>query len=328
MADDTRTQTPEQALAWEAERRRIAGLSALGAALLTIAGSLITGLALSGLPDYDERTLSVLDTLGRAASGQGDASGRLAAQTVYLGEHATLPMLGSVLFGIGTLLLFPPMAYLFRATRARRPTFGQLALILLAAGAVGFGLGRTAAELTRYIGAAGFDGGSNTEAADALTGSTFLVGQVLWQAGALSLGFAFVLICLNAMRTGLLTRFMGILGVIVGATFVLPLDQQGIIRVFWIGALGALILGRWPSGVPRAWTEGAAVPWPTQQEIREQREAARREAAGEPPEPEPESEPQDDDAADPRLPPPARRPEPVTAAAHTSSKKRRRKRRT
>jgi hypothetical protein len=325
MADEPRTQTPEQTLAWEAERRRTAGLCALGAALLTIAGSLVTGLALSGLPDYDERTLSVLDTLGRAASGQDAAAGRLAAQTVYLGDHATLPILGSLLFGIGTLLLFAPMAYLFRATRARRPAFGQLALVLLAAGAVGFGIGRTAAELARYIGAAGFEGGSNSEAAEALTGSTSLIGQVLWQAGALSLGFGFVLICLNAMRVGLLTRFMGILGVIVGATFVLPLDQQGIIRVFWIGALGALILHRWPSGVPRAWTEGVAAPWPTQQEIREQREAARREAAGEPPEPDDDA---DGEAADPRLPPPARRPEPVTAAAHASSKKRKRKRRT
>ncbi len=67
MADDARTQTPEQTLAWEAGRRRTAGLSALAAALFTFAGSLITGLALSRLPDYDERTLSVLDTLGRVA---------------------------------------------------------------------------------------------------------------------------------------------------------------------------------------------------------------------------------------------------------------------
>ena len=325
MADDARTQTPEQTLAWEAERRRTAGLCALAAAVLTIAGSMTTGLALSGLPDADDRVLSVLDTLGRAASGQEAAAGRLAAQTAYLGDHATLPILGSLLFGIGTLLLFPPMAYLFRATRARRPAFGQLALILLAAGVVTFGVGRTVAEMARYIGASGFDGGSNSEAAEALTGSTLDIAGAVWQMGLFALGFSFVIICLNAMRAGLLTRFMGILGVIVGATFVLPLDQQGIIRVFWIGALGALILRRWPSGTPRAWTEGVATPWPTQQEIREQREAARREAAGEPAEDDAGGE--GDDAPDHRLPPPARRPEPVAAAAHPSSKKRKRKRR-
>jgi hypothetical protein len=116
------------------------------------------------------------------------------------------------------------------------------------------------------------------------------------------------------MRVGLLSRFMGILGVIVGATFVLPLDQQGIIRVFWLGALAALVLGRWPSGLPAAWTAGEAVPWPTQQELRERREAARE---------------GDDDAEQraARIPPPARRPEPATAQPHPSSKKRKRKRR-
>jgi hypothetical protein len=320
MAGEQRT--PEQILAWEDEHRQAAGLSALGAALLTIAGSLITGLALTGLPDYDERTLSVLDTLGRAASGQEAAAGRLAAQTLYLGDHATLPILGSLLFGIGTLLLFPPMAYLFRAIRARRPAFGQLALILLAAGVVAFGIGRTAAELARYICAAGFEGGSNSEAADALEGSAFLIGRVVWQTGILALGFAFVLICLNAMRTGLLTRFMGILGVIVGATFVLPLDQQGIIRVFWIAALGALILGRWPSGVPRAWTEGVAAPWPTQQEIREQRTARQAERGGGGLE-ENVRRARRGRAEPPETPPP----EPPRTRPHPSSKKKKRKRR-
>jgi hypothetical protein len=68
---------------------------------------------------------------------------------------------------------------------------------------------------------------------------------------------------------------MGILGVIVGATFVLPLDQYGILRTFWLAALGLLILGQWPGGVPKAWASGEAEPWPSQQQLREQREAAR-----------------------------------------------------
>jgi hypothetical protein len=316
MPQEPRTPTPEQTLAWEAQRRRAAGLSAAGSALVTIAGSLATGLALGRVPSFDDRTLTLLDTLGRAADGRPLGGGRLAAQTVYLGDHAVVPIIGTVLFALGTLLIFPPMAYLFRATRARRPGFQQLSLVLLAIGAVGFGIGRGVAELTRFIGAAGFDGGTNAAAADALTGGPYLIGQVLWQAGALALGFAFVLICLNAMRTGLLTRFMGILGVIVGATFVLPLDQQGIIRVFWLGALAALILGRWPSGVPAAWAAGEAVPWPTQQELRERPGRAGR------------GQPAEEPAArEPRTPPPAPRPQPVAAPPHPSSKKRKRKRR-
>ena len=94
---------------------------------------------------------------------------------------------------------------------------------------------------------------------------------------ALALGFAHrCSSALNAMRVGLLTRFMGVLGVIVGVAvaLILPIDQQGIIRVFWLAALGVLFLGRWPTGMPKAWATGEAEPWPTQQQLREQRDAA------------------------------------------------------
>jgi hypothetical protein len=97
--------------------------------------------------------------------------------------------------------------------------------------------------------------------------------QFLGLAAQLALGFAFVMICLNAMRVGLLTRFMGILGIIVGVLFVVPLAPgPPVVQSFWLGALAALFAGRWPSGIPPAWTTGRAVPWPSQQELREQRE--------------------------------------------------------
>jgi hypothetical protein len=284
------------------------------AAALTLAGSLISGISRSSGPAYEERSQTVLDTLGRAASGQAPVPGRAAAQIQYLGDHATVPIIGAALFFLGSLLIFPALGYLFRAARARRPGFGQAALLLLAFGTVAFAVGRLSIDLGQIAGAIGFEGGTNEEARDALNPSAVSIGLILYTTGTLALGFAFVLICLNAMRVGLLTRFIGILGIIVGATFVLPLDQQGIIRVFWLSALAALILGRWPRGVPAAWTTGAAEPWPSQQQVREQREAAReRDAFGE--------------ERDARIPPPAPRPEPAAAQPHSSSKKRKRKRR-
>jgi hypothetical protein len=139
-----------------------------------------------------------------------------------------------------------------------------------------------------------------------------------------------VIISLNAMRVGLLTRFMGVLGIIVGVTFVLPLDQQGIIRVFWLGALGFLILGRWPS-VPKAWSTGEAEPWPSQQQLREQRAAARGGDAPPPTAPGRGSARREPSAAKapPPAPPTPRRPDPAAAGTdHSSSKKKKRKRRT
>jgi hypothetical protein len=332
---DAGGQTPGDTLAWERERRPLAGWSALLAALLTLGGNVIISVALRDLPQAEDRVVTLPDALGDVVAGRPVPPGRLAAQAEYLGDHAAGPILGAVLVALGTLLLFLPLAYLFRAARARSPRLGQWILVLLAIGAVLYGVGNLAANLARNLGAHDFVAAadrSNSAAADALTQSPYLLGQVLAQAGALALGFGLVITALNAMRAGLLTRFMGILGIIVGVTFVLPLDQIGIIRSFWLAALGALVLGRWPSGTPRAWSVAEAVPWPSQQEAREQRAAAARARGGrggrrgtpagrEAAEAEPSSPPAGPGA------PATPRPEPRADRTHSASKKKRRRRR-
>ena len=89
------------------------------------------------------------------------------------------------------------------------------------------------------------------------------------------------------MRAGLMSRFMGVLGIIVGALYVIPLGGPQIIQVFWIGAMGMLIADRWPGERGPAWDTGEAIPWPSGAELRAAREA---EAELEP-EPEPQPEP-------------------------------------
>jgi hypothetical protein len=107
--------------------------------------------------------------------------------------------------------------------------------------------------------------------------------------GTLSFAFAYVIIALNAMRAGLLSRFMGILGIIVGAMMVLPLLPSPVVQIFWLGALGLLFLGRWAGGRGPAWETGQAEPWPVP-EGRGGLFAPRPRAAPEP-EPQPEPEP-------------------------------------
>ncbi len=58
---------------------------------------------------------------------------------------------------------------------------------------------------------------------------------------------------------------MGVIGIILGALFVLPLIASPIIQLFWLLALGALFLGRWPGGRGPAWETGDADPWPSAQ---------------------------------------------------------------
>ena len=86
------------------------------------------------------------------------------------------------------------------------------------------------------------------------------VAQILLLLGTFSLAVGMVLVSLNAMRIGLLTRMLGYLGVAAGAMMVLvPLP---IVQIFWLAALGLILLGRWPGGAPPAWRTGQAEPWP------------------------------------------------------------------
>jgi hypothetical protein len=328
--------TPEEILEEEAAGRQRAGFAALAAALLTILGVILTTVGQPGSSEFDDKIVTVIDAMGRTAAGDPVPPGRISAFAVKVGEHPVVPIAGAVLYGIGSLAIFFAIAYLFRATRARRPGMPQFALILAAVGAVGFGIGRAVSEVARYVGAHNFVSAadqSNSAATDALSPTATLVGQLIWETSALALGFGIAIISLNAMRVGLLTRFMGILGVIVGVAVapILPIDQQGIIRVFWLAALGMLFLGRLPSGVPKAWTTGEAEPWPSQQQLREQREAARaeRDAAGAEREP---REQRDSGRKAPAAPPPKapspRRPDPAAPGTeHSASKKKKRKRR-
>jgi hypothetical protein len=312
----------EEQLAWEQRNRPKAGYAALAAAVLTILGTVLTYASYGARPSGESQAQTTIDTLGRASQGQRNPPGALAAQTEYVGHHLALPILGAVVAGIATFALFPALALLFRATRARRPELPQIALILLAVGAVSVGVGRIVAEVASDVGARGFGGAgtdmSNSAARDAIAPSSALVGQVILLTGTLALGGAILLIALNAMRSGLLTRFMGVMGMIVGGALLLTpfaaIDQQGIIRTFWLGALGALLLGRWPRGAPPAWAAGEAVPWPTQQQLREERDARNADPdAGRPPAPRAPA-PRPDDAGSP-------------TRQHSASKKKKRKRR-
>jgi hypothetical protein len=64
-----------------------------------------------------------------------------------------------------------------------------------------------------------------------------------------------------SMRTGLLSRFWGSVGMVAGIAFLLgPLFLVAL--VFFV-YFGMLCLGIVPGGRPRAWEAGEAVPWPT-----------------------------------------------------------------
>jgi hypothetical protein len=213
-------------------------------------------------------------------------------------QHRSDLILLTIAQAIATLLLAAPLWYLYEAAKARRPEVPVaakwLALIappvmavLLVVGQVSYlnSAERAIAALHKHSLP---PDAANDFLKDQLAAGAAPVLQALGLAAGLALAFAFVLVALNAMRAGLLSRFMGILGIIAGASLVISLP---FVQAFWVGAMGLLALGPWPQGGRGpAWETGEADPWPT---ARERAEAVAAARAGDQPE-----EPDEDDDVD------------------------------
>jgi hypothetical protein len=101
------------------------------------------------------------------------------------------------------------------------------------------------------------------EASNALTESSLApIATGLSIAGALGFAFALIYSGLWAMRTGVLTRFWGSLGMVGGVALLLGPIFLLVTYVFF-AYFGLLALGLVPGGRPPAWEAGEAIPWPT-----------------------------------------------------------------
>jgi hypothetical protein len=110
--------------------------------------------------------------------------------------------------------------------------------------------------------------------------SVLSVFQIVDYLGELLLAISFVMVSLNAMRVGLLTRFLGFLGIIGGVLTLFVITPVPIVQFYWLAAVAYLLSGRWPSGVPPAWRTGRAERWPSAQEARQQQAQARARSGG------------------------------------------------
>jgi hypothetical protein len=263
----------EETLAWEAEQRPRAAAAAFIGGVCTIAGSLLYLLALRDAPTEDDGFISLTEALNARLNGQAPSErSLLAAQIAERQDHAPAIWLSVALSCIGVVLAMLALLYLYRATKARAPeATGRPARIAALVGLVVYPIGTLLFE-----GAALLDDEPHTaeQARDVLSSTPRLIGGLLQFVGTFGLGLAFVLVALNAMRVGLLTRFMGILGIIVGVLAVVQgLDLPQAIRTFWLITLAGLFAGRVVRRPP-AWETGRAQPWPSQQQIREARQQA------------------------------------------------------
>lgn len=330
MSDVAEPSAVEEALSWEAEQRPRAGYAALAAGVLLLLTFVYATFGFDGSPSVTV-TDGLRDALGRPlADGE---KGLLTASAMWFDDHAFELVAITALSALGTVLIAPVLGYLFRATQARRPQTSRFILYIALVGPILYGIGPLVSAVSAVVSAGGYvsDGVFSTRGAhDALRESTGIaIAQGFVGIGRLATALAVLLVSLNAMRVGLLTRFMGILGCIVGALLVLPalFGPPAIVQSFWLIALGLLILGRSGRATPPAWATGRAEPWPSQQELRERKERAARGDSEPAPAPAPKrgsiAVADHDDAANDV----GEASDAFGTEAHPSSKKRKRKRR-
>src|SRR6202007_956184 len=85
----------------------------------------------------------------------------------------------------------------------------------------------------------------------------------------LALVVGMIVTLLNALRTGLVPRWMGILGMFSGLLILLPNVGAPLPRIpaFWLVLMGIMLGGRWMGGDPPAWESGEARPWPSRAQL-------------------------------------------------------------
>jgi hypothetical protein len=299
--------SPEEQLAWEARQRPRAGAAAIIAGFTSVLAILWFRLAIQDAP-----RVGFLDAL-REAFESGPVGDRPSLRTPIFEYFADRPLVfigTGVLQAISMAGLAWAVTFLAAAARARRPELPRYLLYVTLVGAVLVGVSSLLNGIGSVLAFNDFlDSDRTVDAARDISGQPLLATAILiGQLAPLALAAGLLLVSLNAMRVGLLTRFLGVLGMISGGLTVFSsfFLFAPFVQAFWMLALGFVFLNLGRQGAPPAWRTGNAEPWPSQREV-----AAARRAERQPPAAPEDAEPQHV---------PAGRP-------HPASKKRKRKRR-
>lgn len=236
----------------EAERRRgrIVGVLAL-VSVFTVWGTVI----FAGSTNQD--------TTGRPGARVGEDEFDRAKQLVDFHEELTDQVIAATFRCVGLLLTIVVGLYLYSVVRARNPSVSRLMqrtavagpLLVVAATIFGFFALRDVADAFVSSGPRTSDRArdlANDSGLLQVAGVFDILSRLVFAAWVAAAS-------LEAMRVGLLTRFLGYWGIgAAGALVLLPLGDAMFIG--WLASMGILALGYWPGGRPPAWQSTKPLP--------------------------------------------------------------------
>ena len=262
----------ERQLAVEGAQRVRVAASSIVAGLFFFGGQLwVTAIGAK------EQTIGVLQGLEPALHGLRAAA--VDPRTVheqFLVHHQVALIAAFLISNLGALAMIMPLRYLAAAERVRSPAPSAIAGHLALYGPILLAVFLPAFEISLILGAHSYLSHSARDAAAitaATAGGVRVAFQLILTLGTLGVAGAFIMISLRAMRVGLLTRMMGIVGIIGGVLFLIPLTPLPVVQALWLVFVGAMLLGFGGRPLPEAWAAGEARPWPPRQSARPARPA-------------------------------------------------------
>jgi hypothetical protein len=270
-------------IAFETERRARLGVPAAAGGVFYLLSAIILNATLKELP-----TVGIVQGLEPALHGEANpAVSPRAAEVKYIDHHAFGLIVGNVLAALAVLALTLVLLFIIDCTSFRRPETWRAGRPLVLIGGIGYALLNLIHEVVLAIEAHNFVSAGNftndaVEKALLATGFGGIFLSLLGLLAALALTVGMIAVMIGSMRAGLLPRWLSVLGTLAGVLF-LPLFNSPYLQfilTFWLVAIGMLLMERWPNGDPPAWAAGEGRPWPTQADVRAQREAESVGASG------------------------------------------------
>jgi hypothetical protein len=186
-------------------------------------------------------------------------------QEQFLSNHAATSVAISVVIAIALTLMRWPLLYLRAAEVARGGKPSKVTLWLANYTPPIFGVAVLAFAVALALGAHDYisHAARDSAAISRANGGPvriflLVVAQVL---APLAMATVFVLVSLRAMRVGLLTRLLGILGILAGIVFFIQLVPIPLLQLIWLVGVGMTLAQVGGLQLPPAWVVGEAVPW-------------------------------------------------------------------
>jgi hypothetical protein len=250
----------------ETERRGRLTVPAFAGGFLYLLSAITIAGTLKGAP-----TVGLLQGLSPALKGEAEPSvSPRAAEVKFISHHAFALLAGSFLAAVAVAALTMILLLVLEATRFRRPQTWAAAYPLVLYGGIAVVIVTIGHQLVSAIETHNFAVGhdfSGHAVDKALTKGTAneVVDYVDLLAG-LALAAGMIGTMINAIRVGILPRWMGILGIFTGLLLFLPIGgaELQVVPAFWMVMMGILFAQKWPNADPPAWLAGEARPWPSQ----------------------------------------------------------------